>query len=85
MVLSEKMKSSNYWFPAKKYGWGWGPPNCWQGWTVFVVWLAAFITGAIFLARQPMIFIPFAVALAIVLFVICLLKGEKPRWRWGKD
>ena len=20
-----------YWFPAKRYGWGWGPPSTWQG------------------------------------------------------
>ncbi len=23
-----------YWFPAKRYGWGWGIPNVWQGWLV---------------------------------------------------
>ena len=23
--------------------------------------------------------------LVVLLIVICLLKGEKPRWRWGKD
>ena len=23
-----------YWFPAKRYGWGWGMPNTWQGWLV---------------------------------------------------
>jgi len=21
----------DYWFPAKRYGWGWGIPNRWQG------------------------------------------------------
>jgi hypothetical protein len=26
-----------YWFPAKRYGWGWGIPSSWQGWLVF--WL----------------------------------------------
>jgi hypothetical protein len=29
---------SNYWFPAGRYGWGWGLPVRWQGWLV----LAAF-------------------------------------------
>jgi hypothetical protein len=24
-----------YWFPAKRYGWGWGIPVTWQGWVVF--------------------------------------------------
>ena len=23
-----------YWFPAKRYGWGWGLPSVWQGWVV---------------------------------------------------
>ena len=33
-------KEMRYWFPAKRYGWGWGPPQTWQGWVVFVVgWL----------------------------------------------
>lgn len=22
------------WLPAKRYGWGWGVPICWQGWAV---------------------------------------------------
>jgi hypothetical protein len=26
-----------YWFPAKRYGWGWGIPNVWQGWLVLFV------------------------------------------------
>jgi hypothetical protein len=43
------------WFPAKRYGWGWGPPTCWQA------------------------------LLTLLLIGICYLKGEKPRWRWGKD
>jgi hypothetical protein len=25
---------SRYWFPAKRYGWGWGLPVTWQGWAV---------------------------------------------------
>ena len=27
----------DYWFPAKRYGWGWGIPNRWQGWLVLAV------------------------------------------------
>ena len=25
---------SRYWFPAKRYGWGWGLPATWEGWAV---------------------------------------------------
>lgn len=30
----------SYWFPAKRYGWGWGPPATWQGWVVLLLWFA---------------------------------------------
>ena len=79
------MKTTNYWFPAKKYGWGWGPPNCWQGWAVIAVWVAIQVCGAILLAHQIPIYIVFAATLSVVLVLICWLKGEKPGWRWGKD
>jgi hypothetical protein len=73
-----------YWFRAKKYGWGWGLPNCWQGWMVFAVWLALVITAGILLAKHLALFIACVFVLGIGLFLICLLKGEPPRWRWGK-
>ena len=28
------MDRNQYWFPAKRKGWGWGPPTVWQGWAV---------------------------------------------------
>lgn len=28
------MQQASYWFPAKRYGWGWGLPSSWQGWVV---------------------------------------------------
>jgi hypothetical protein len=77
---------SAYWFPAKRYGWGWGLPATWQGWLVlgaFVVLVA--IAAFIFPPRVAPA--PFAACLAalVVLFVaVCWLKGEPPRWRWGK-
>jgi hypothetical protein len=75
------------WFPAKKYGRGWGPPVCWLGWVVFIVWLVLIVTGGIFLManHHPVLYVAYTVVLGIVLFAIVYLKGEKPRWRWGKD
>ncbi len=26
-----------FWFPVKRYGWGWGLPVRWQGWVVFAL------------------------------------------------
>ena len=31
----EKHDNPPYWFPAKRYGYGWGLPHTWQGWIVF--------------------------------------------------
>ncbi len=74
------------WFPAKKYGWGWGPPCAWQGWVVMGVWFVLLTVGGIFLAPLSTgLFVAYAVLLGIVLITVCWIKGEKPRWRWGGD
>jgi hypothetical protein len=76
--------SRKYWFPAKEYGWGWGPPLTWQGWVVFVGWFAVFIPGLIhFIPRRPVAFMAFTLLMGLLLMAICYLKGEPPRWRWG--
>lgn len=38
-------ESKRYWFPAKKYGWGWGMPATWQGWLVLGAYLALTLGG----------------------------------------
>jgi hypothetical protein len=35
-----------YWFPAKRRGWGWGPPHSWQGWVVLAAFFALLAAGA---------------------------------------
>jgi len=72
------------WFPAKKYGWGWGLPNCWQGWVVVTVYLGLLFGGVFLISTQMALFLAYTAVLSIVLIIICYLKGEKPRWRWGK-
>jgi len=74
-----------YWFPAKKYGWGWGPPNCWQGWAVMAVWLAVLGAGAFLILPNVHLFLAFDIVWAAIMCLICYLKGEPPRWRSGKD
>jgi hypothetical protein len=76
--------SSPYWFPAKRYGWGWGPPATWQGWVVLVVWLVATAGGGIYIhASYPIWFGAYNVAMVALLLLILYVKGEPPRWRWG--
>ena len=80
------MQKGDYWFPAKRYGWGWGLPVRWQGWLVLGAAVALLIT-AFFLfppASNMVGFMGMTWAVVLVLVFICWLKGERPRWRWGK-
>jgi hypothetical protein len=73
-----------YWFPAKRYGWGWGPPITWQGWAVVVGWTALLIVGVLRLrAQQVASILAYVLVMTLVLMAICYVKGEPPRWRWG--
>jgi uncharacterized membrane protein YhaH (DUF805 family) len=73
-----------YWFPAKRYGWGWGPPNTWQGWLVLLSWLAVILIAMPLLKRShPIACVIFLGLMVGLLLVICYLKGEPPAWRWG--
>jgi len=74
------------WFPAKRYGWGWGLPCAWQGWVVFSVWLLIMLLSVLLLIpRHPWLFQGAVLILVAALIAVCWWKGEKPRWRWGKD
>ncbi len=73
------------WFPAKRYGWGWGPPVCWQGWLVTAAYVAAMAGGAVWLGgpKRAPIFVAYALTLSFLLVGVCWWKGETPRWSWG--
>ena len=72
------------WFPAKRYGWGWGPPCAWQGWVVLLVWLALLGGSSLLLMPEhSALWIVSIAVLIVALMVVCFIKGEKPRWRWG--
>ena len=77
-------EKDGYWFPAKRYGWGWGVPRTWQGWVVLTVFAVFVALGAIFRGWLGLIgFIAYTVLMSLALIVVCWLKGEPPRWRWG--
>lgn len=74
----------SYWFPAKRYGWGWGPPTTWQGWVVMIVWGLAVVAGIRrFMPLHKAAFGVFMATWLVTLLVICYWKGEPPSWRWG--
>lgn len=74
-----------YWFPAKRYGWGWGTPTTWQGWVVMLFFLALLAFGVVVVLPQlgRGVFVLFSLLLAAIFFLVCWFKGEPPRWRWG--
>jgi hypothetical protein len=76
-----------YWFRAKRYGWGWGLPLAWQGWVAYgLYWVLLALGLAVFPPQRELAaFLAYIVALSGLLVVICWLKGEPPRWRWGDD
>ena len=75
-----------YWFPAKRYGWGWGFPRTWQGWFVIGGYAALLGAGAIVISPslRPGLFIVHLIVSTLLLIAVCWAKGEPPRWRWGK-
>lgn len=73
-----------YWFPAKRYGWGWGFPVTWQGWATSTLWLAIVVSARIrFIPGSIGWFLAVVVAATALLLLVCYLKGEPPSWRWG--
>jgi hypothetical protein len=74
-----------YWFPAKRYGWGWGPPSTWQGWVVMAAFIILLGAGfAIFpVAEHRVGFFIYSGVLVVLLITVCYVKGEPPGWRWG--
>ena len=80
------MQKDDYWFPAKRYGWGWGLPLKWQGWLVYGVTFT-FLVAVFFIfppATHLALFMASTWGIVIVLVAVCWLKGEPPSWRWGK-
>lgn len=80
------MNEKRYWFPAKRYGWGWGLPVMWQGWVVLVGYLVLLVAGRYVFppSQNKGGFIVYVVALSAVLCGICYAKGEPQKWRWGQ-
>ena len=77
-----------FWFPVKRYGWGWGLPVRWQGWIVFASYLALLYAGFdYFRPRRSLVaLLIYLTVLTAVLVAIVVAKGERPAgWRWGRQ
>jgi hypothetical protein len=84
-MSTKSSEAKQFWFPAKRYGWGWGLPTVWQGWGVLAVFAVLLVIGAlVFLpSHRHVAFVVYSTLLALLLVVVCWAKGEPPKWRWG--
>jgi hypothetical protein len=75
------------WFLAKRYGWGWGLPCAWQGWVAYALFvILVSLAAVVFLPHHDFgAWTASLLTLCFALLITCLIKGERPRWRWGKD
>lgn len=73
-----------YWFRARRHGWGWGLPSSRPGWVFFLLWLAALLAGLVLLGFYPALLrVMYLAVMTLVLVIVCYRKGEPPSWRWG--
>lgn len=80
-------KPTGIWFPAKRYGYGWGIPCAWQGWAALLAYVLGVIASSIWLLGRSHVWWHVATMFAMTaLFILtCWWKGETPRWRWGGE
>lgn len=78
-----QVSTRRYWFPAKRYGWGWGYPSAWQGRAVLLAYLALAIGGIPFIqaSQGSVVYIAYLLVLTVILVAICWLTGEPAGWR----
>lgn len=81
-------QDKKYWFKTKRYGYGWRPSS-WEGWLTVLIFLVLLFLGALLFNPETPAQIPYFVGytliVALLLIYVSYKKGEKPRWRWGKE
>lgn len=86
-----KFEKQKYWFKRRRYGYGWIPVTK-EGWGVVVVFLAVMILGVLVMKDTPKgeftkevgFYLITVVVTVAALVTICISKGPKPKWRWGR-
>jgi uncharacterized membrane protein YfcA len=87
MAEKAMVKKPDYWFPAKRHGWGWGLPVKWQGWLVLTPFVAVVAIAGVRLppTQDAPAFVAILLVATLVLAAVCWWKGEPPRWRQAED
>ncbi len=80
-----------YWFKRRLYGYGWMPVS-WQGWAATIIWITLIVVVNLFWpSSKSSGFLDFEsirywlilILSTLIFSTITLLKGPKPKWRWG--
>lgn len=78
-------RDPDIWFPAKRFGFGWGLPVTWQGWAVVAVYGVMIAIGVARIRPDdgPVVTFAWFAGWTLALMAVCWLKGEPLRWRWN--
>jgi hypothetical protein len=74
------------WFAPKRYGIGPGRPISWQGWAIWIAYIAISLGLALAFERRPVQLAAALIPLTLAFLVICArtTRGNW-RWRWGEE
>lgn len=78
-MSSKDSSDKKIWFPAKRYGLGWGLPVVWQGWVVIVSYFVLLMLGMVWLviAQNMLYYMIYVLVITAILITICFIKGER--------
>jgi hypothetical protein len=76
---SEGLREMDYWFPAKRSGFGWGPPTKWQGWLFLFGWIFVLAGGTRSLGYESFRSLVFFGGMIAVMLLVISFKGEPRR------
>ncbi len=85
-----KSADKKLWFKAKRYGWGWGIPQTWQGWVSFGVFIAVWLAALLLLlpsadsdpsTGEVSLFVAIVILDVLGLVYVSFKHGEAPKWR----
>ena len=78
------------WFGKRRYGYGWGMPQTWQGWLTLIIWFILVLASTKMLPKDRDTHINKALpwfgvmfVLVTILGLICYKTSGKPEWHWG--
>jgi hypothetical protein len=76
-----------YWFPVKRYGWGWGLPVRWQGWVALALYFGSIYAGVRYFRPRDSVagFLVWLAIATIVFVAVVAWKGGRPRARREGD